>query len=100
MRTISQMVALYCARVHAGRERGHEALCGERLCEECAALEAYALERTRKCARMEEKTTCDRCELHCYEPERLEEIRAVMRFSGPRMLFAHPIAAFRHLIGS
>ena len=28
-----------------------------------------------------------------------EKIRTVMRYSGPRMLGKHPIAAIRHLIG-
>jgi hypothetical protein len=27
-----------------------------------------------------------------------EKIRAVMRFSGPRMIFYHPVTAVRHLI--
>ena len=27
-----------------------------------------------------------------------EKIRQVMRFSGPRMLFHHPIAAIRHVM--
>lgn len=27
-----------------------------------------------------------------------EKIRAVMRFSGPRMIFHHPVAAIRHVI--
>ena len=27
-----------------------------------------------------------------------EKIRAVMRFSGPRMLLYHPVLAVRHLI--
>jgi hypothetical protein len=29
-----------------------------------------------------------------------EKIREVMRFSGPRMIFHHPIMAIRHLIES
>ena len=29
-----------------------------------------------------------------------EKIREVMRFSGPRMLFHHPIAAIRHVVES
>ena len=29
-----------------------------------------------------------------------EKIRAVMRFSGPRMLFVDPVMAIRHLIES
>ncbi len=49
---------------------------------------------------MEVKTTCDRCEIHCYTREQLERIREVMRYAGPRMLLHHPIAAIRHLVGS
>ena len=30
--------------------------------------------------------------------EHLEKIRQVMRFSGPRMLFSHPLMAIRHMI--
>lgn len=30
--------------------------------------------------------------------EMREKIRAIMRFSGPRMMFHHPVAAVRHLI--
>lgn len=29
-----------------------------------------------------------------------EKIRAVMRFSGPRMLLVHPVLAVRHLLES
>lgn len=32
-----------------------------------------------------------RCEMR-------EKIRAVMRFSGPRMIFHHPVAAVRHVL--
>ena len=31
------------------------------------------------------------------KPEMREKIRQVMRYSGPRMIFHHPIAALRHL---
>ena len=36
--------------------------------------------------------------MHCYKPQMREKIRDVMRFSGPRMIFHHPIAAVRHVI--
>jgi hypothetical protein len=29
-----------------------------------------------------------------------EKIREVMRFSGPRMMFYHPVMAVRHLVES
>ena len=46
---------------------------------------------------METKTFCSNCRVHCYRSEMREEIRKVMRFSGPRMFFYHP-AAIRHVI--
>ena len=40
---------------------------------------------------MESKTFCSNCRVHCYCPDMREKIRMVMRFSGPRMLFYHPV---------
>ncbi len=99
MRTISQMVALYCARNHDAQSRTHSAHCGEALCADCAQLDAYAVLRTQRCRKMEVKTSCEECGNHCYKAEMRERICEVMRFSGPRMLTTHPIAAIRHLMG-
>lgn len=85
---VSQMIALYCRKNHGGRT----------LCPDCAALDAYARQRSDRCPFMETKTFCSNCRVHCYKPEMREKIREVMRFSGPRMLFHHPILAIRHLI--
>lgn len=98
-RTISQMVALYCADNHAVAERTETAHCGEAVCPACAAIDAYAVLRTERCRKMEVKTSCEECGNHCYAPEKREEIRSVMRYAGPRMLKKHPVAAIRHLIG-
>jgi hypothetical protein len=49
---------------------------------------------------METKTFCSNCKVHCYKPEMREKIKEIMRFSGPRMIFYHPIMAIRHLIES
>ena len=46
---------------------------------------------------METKTFCSQCKVHCYKKDKREQIRKVMRFSGPRMLVYHPIMAIRHL---
>lgn len=86
---VSQMIALYCKKKHRGR-RG--------LCAECAELDAYAQQRSAKCPFMETKTFCSNCKVHCYKPVMREKIREVMRFSGPRMIFHHPITAVRHVI--
>ena len=88
---VSQMIALYCRGNH------HT---GKGLCEECARLEEYARMRSDKCPFMETKTFCSNCKVHCYQPQMREQIRQVMRYAGPRMLFHHPAMAIRHLIES
>lgn len=86
---VSQMITLYCKKQH----HTHDTLCAG-----CASLEEYARQRSDKCPFMETKTFCSNCRVHCYKPEMREKIRAVMCFSGPRMLFHHPVAALRHTI--
>ncbi|HIR40765.1 MAG TPA: nitrous oxide-stimulated promoter family protein [Candidatus Egerieicola pullicola] len=86
---VSQMIALYCKKQHHTKQG---------LCPDCAALDAYARQRSDRCPFMETKTFCSNCKVHCYKPEMREKIRQVMRFSGPRMLFHHPIAAIRHVM--
>lgn len=88
---VSQMIALYCRKNHGTKGT---------LCPECAALNLYARQRSDKCPFMETKTFCSNCKVHCYKPEMREKIRAVMRFSGPRMIFHHPVAAIRYVIGT
>ena len=66
----------------------------------CRELSDYAKQRSGNCSFMEQKTFCANCKVHCYKPEKREQIRQVMRFSGPRMLFYHPQLAVWHLICS
>ena len=89
---VSEMIALYCRKQHK-TPKGQ-------LCPACQELQDYALARIDKCPFMETKTFCSACKVHCYKPEMREKIRAVMRFSGPRMLLYHPILAIWHLICS
>ena len=86
---VSEMIALYCRRQHK-TPKGT-------LCPECRQLHDYALMRIDKCPFMETKTFCSACKTHCYKPQMREAIRQVMRWSGPRMLFHHPVLAVRHL---
>ena len=58
----------------------------------------YAAARVDHCPHMETKTFCSACKTHCYKPQMREAIRQVMRWSGPRMIFHHPVLAIRHLI--
>ena len=90
-RTVSLMIRIHCKKKH-GTKKG--------LCPECEALDAYARMRSEKCPFMETKTFCSNCKVHCYKADMREKIRSVMRFSGPRMIFSHPIMAIRHVIES
>ena len=98
-RTISQMVAMYCAGHHDDAQRTETAHCGEAVCPECKVIDDYALLRTERCRQMATKVSCEQCGNHCYRPEERQRICAVMRYAGPRMITKHPIAAIRHLLG-
>lgn len=97
--TISQMIAMHCAGTHDPSDRTEHAYCGEFACPSCLELDSYAVLRTERCRKMAVKTSCEKCENHCYAPEMREKIRAAMRYSGPRMMLKHPIAAIRHIAG-
>ncbi len=87
--TVAFMVRLYCRK-----KEGHATLCPE-----CRALLAYAHARLEHCRFGEAKPSCQQCKIHCYKPELREKMKAVMRFSGPRMLLYAPLQALRHLLG-
>ena len=90
-RIVKDMIALYCHKHHNTNKKTG-------LCSECKKLVDYACLRSDKCPFMETKTFCVNCRVHCYSPEMREKIKAVMRFSGPRMIFYHPITAVSHVI--
>jgi len=87
--TIRVMIELYC-RAH------HD--CRQPPCTECRELFEYAVERVRRCPLGERRTTCGKCEIHCYKPAMRKRIIEVMRYAGPRMLREHPRLAARHLL--
>jgi hypothetical protein len=89
-RTIEAMVHIYC-RAH------HDA--GGDLCPDCGVLLDYAKRRLVNCPFQESKTACNRCQVHCYSSSRRAQVKAVMRYAGPRMLLRHPVLAFFHLLG-
>ena len=94
--TVAFMVHLYCARLH-GAAPGERRLPGL-LCPDCERLLAYALARLDRCRYGERKTSCRKCPTHCYAPAERAAIKAVMRYSGPRMLYARPLEALRHAL--
>ena len=88
LRTLQAMLRMYCRHHHGGRP----------LCESCLELARYADRRLACCPYGGEKPACSHCPIHCYRPDPRERVREVMRWSGPRMLWRHPVLAIRHLI--
>ena len=78
---------MYCRSKHGKKDA---------LCYKCNDLRTYALSRLEQCPYGEDKPTCNTCPIHCYKSDMRARIKKVMRFSGPRMLFVHPIATLRH----
>ena len=87
--TMVAMVRLYC------RDHHHPA---DGLCTECAQFLGYANVRLERCRFGPEKPTCAKCPVHCYQRERREQVRVIMRYAGPRMLWEHPLMSVRHWI--
>jgi hypothetical protein len=87
--TVDAMIQLYCRNVH------HT---GAVLCIECTGLMDYANTKLARCPHGEKKPKCSHCEIHCYSPEKREQIRQVMKYAGPRMLLLKPKLAIRHLM--
>lgn len=88
-KTVGKMIRLYCRWTHHYD--------GSELCQECRNLADYAGKKLEKCMFGEKKGSCRKCAVHCYEPYYRDRIKNVMRYSGPRMIFRHPICAVRHL---
>ncbi|MFC1863612.1 nitrous oxide-stimulated promoter family protein [Thermodesulfobacteriota bacterium] len=87
-KTVEAMIRLYCSRLHRAKKN---------LCPECEGLLSYARASLDRCPFQEGKTTCAKCPVHCYKPDMREKAREVMRYSGPRMVYRHPILAIYHL---
>jgi len=83
------MIRMYCRHVHRKKPVP---------CIECTKLLEYALNKIDHCTYRELKPVCSRCRIHCYRSIMREEIKKVMRYSGPRMLLFHPIPGILHLI--
>lgn len=87
LKTLRAMMRMYCRRHH-----------GQPLCMECSALARYAERRLERCVFGDAKPTCANCTVHCYKADMREKARAMMRWSGPRMLLRHPYLALMHVI--
>lgn len=89
LETVGVMIAMYCRGNHGGKGGS---------CADCEELWGYAQRRVEHCPLLADKPTCLECPVHCYKPAMRERIRTVMRYSGPRMMWRHPILAILHLV--
>lgn len=85
---VETMIDMYCED-HNISERN--------LVNDPISLSMYVEHRIKHCIWGNEKTTCGQCTTHCYTPKMREAIKKVMKYSGPRMIYRHPLMALYHL---
>lgn len=86
---VSNMIYLYCKDKHSIIKD---------LCEDCEGLKNYSISKLNNCRYSNKKPVCKKCNTHCYNPTMKEKIKNVMRYSGPRMLFLHPLNTVYYLL--
>ncbi len=86
-KTVTAMLRIYCRDEHGGP-----------LCDDCQALMHYISVRLDRCRFGENKPTCAKCPVHCYQRDRREQVKTVMHYAGPRMLWEYPWLSLWHLL--
>ncbi len=86
-KTVAAMIRCFCRDHHGSADR---------FCPECQALLDYADLRLARCRFGPDKPTCANCPVHCYQQDRRQQMKMVMRYAGPRMLWLHPVLTVRH----
>lgn len=87
-KAIELMLRLYCKSKHQPSNS---------LCSACRDLLEYAHGRLDHCKYYPRKIACSKCPSSCYKLSVRQEMREVMRYAGPRLLYTHPIVALRQL---
>lgn len=86
---IEIMITMYCKKYHTSKDI---------LCDKCKNLLNYANKKVSNCPYIENKPNCKNCPTKCYNKDMQKDIIKVMRYSGPRLIFSHPIMAIDHII--
>ena len=79
-RILTAMISMYCEENHHVSGK----------CESCSELQDYAFKRLLSCPFSDNKPVCSKCTIHCYNKNKKEKIKEVMRYSGPKMLLSNP----------
>lgn len=85
---VKMMTDYYCKKNHFPEKN---------LCCDCEKLIEYAWLKLDKCFYGENKPACLKCEIHCYSAPMRKKVKDIMRYSGPRMIYIHPVASIKHL---
>jgi len=86
---VQSMIIMYCKAHHHSKDK---------LCEDCTELSKYAEKRLLSCMFGEVKPVCKECPVHCYSPKMRGQMKLVMQWAGPRMIFRKPLFAIIHII--
>ena len=87
-KTVRLMVDMYCFHHHSFNT----------LCDSCMDLLVYVNKRIESCMFGSSKPVCSDCSVHCFKPIYREQIRQVMRFSGPKMIYKNPLLVIIYLV--
>ncbi len=90
-KTVYFMIQLHCRKNHHSTAN---------FCANCDQLLNYALLKLGKCPLRFNKPTCKLCPVHCYKKALKQEIKKVMVYSRPRLIFHKPLLALKYLIKS
>lgn len=88
---VSLMINLYCKKHHNASNPP---------CNSCNDLIVYSHKKIKNCPIIKANTSCANCNIKCYNQAMQDKIKKVMRYSGPRMIFYHPIVTLKHLFYS
>jgi len=94
-KTIEAMIDIYCKGNHYNKNKN-----GTRAytrCPICLEQATYALKKIDQCPYKENKPVCSKCLVKCYNVKHKDNIKQVMRYSGPRIIVKHPLLLIRYI---
>lgn len=107
LRTLATFIRIYCDSHHSQQPRQEatlrthdvRAIAGRPvvLCHDCARLLQHAFVKRSMCP-MDPKPACKHCPRHCYHPAYRQKIRAVMKYSGRKLVLSGRLDYLFHLL--
>ena len=68
------------------------------LCDDCKEILDYIWKKLDNCQYKIRKPRCNKCPRHCYSVSKREKIKKIMRYSGPLMIWKHPLLTLIHFL--